>query len=131
MRNRDVWHDGDFVFRVDKYPGYPIYLKLIEIRMARLLKIASLNQQLTPHSLRHTHTSLLAEAGVGPEEIMERLEHTDDDTTKRVYLHVTKDMKKEAAHKFDELMNSLFFCLRRQCEFSMNSFFSSSLQAFV
>jgi integrase len=37
---------------------------------------------------------------------MERLGHTDDDTTKRVYLHVTKDMKKAAAHKFDELMNS-------------------------
>jgi integrase len=65
-----------------------------------------LNQELTPRSLRHTHTSLLAEAGVGLEEIMERLGHTDDDTTKRVYLHVTKDMKKAAAHKFDELMNS-------------------------
>jgi len=107
MRNRDVWHDENFVFSVDKHPGYPIYLKLIEGRMARILKIAGLNQKLTPHSLRHTHTSLLAEAGVGLEEIMERLGHTDDDTTRRVYLHVTKDMKKEAAHKFDELMNSL------------------------
>ncbi|MDT8900038.1 tyrosine-type recombinase/integrase [Anaeroselena agilis] len=107
MRNRDIWHNENFVFCVDKHPGYPIYLKLIEARMARLLKIAGLNQELTPHSLRHTHTSLLAEAGVGLEEIMERLGHTDDDTTKRVYLHVTKDMKKEAAHKFDELMNSL------------------------
>lgn len=29
--------------------------------MKRLLKFAGLNQKLTPHSLRHTHTSLLAE----------------------------------------------------------------------
>jgi integrase len=32
--------------------------------MARLLAIAHLNPEPTPHSLRHTHTSLLAEAGV-------------------------------------------------------------------
>ncbi len=107
MLNRDRWHDKDFVFCADKYPGYPIYIKMIEIRMARILKIAELNESLTPHSLRHTHTSLLAEANVGLEEIMERLGHSDDDTTRKVYLHVTKDMKKEAAHKFDALMDNL------------------------
>jgi integrase len=37
--------------------------------MARLLAIAGLNRELTPHSLRHTHTSLLAEAGVSIEQI--------------------------------------------------------------
>jgi len=49
----------------------------------------------------------MAKAGVGLEEIMERLGHSDDDTTRQVYLHVTKDMKKEAAHKFDALMDNL------------------------
>ncbi|HLR74158.1 MAG TPA: tyrosine-type recombinase/integrase [Virgibacillus sp.] len=39
--------------------------------MKRLLKIAGVSQELTPHSFRHTHTSLLAEAGVRLEEIME------------------------------------------------------------
>ncbi|MCE5287016.1 MAG: tyrosine-type recombinase/integrase [Pelosinus sp.] len=107
MLNRDRWHDEDFIFCVDRYPGYPTYIKLIEGRMTRLLKIACLPENLTPHSLRHTHTSLLAEAGVGLEEIMERLGHSDDDTTRKVYLHVTKDMKKEAAKKFDNLMDNL------------------------
>jgi len=107
MLNRDRWHDEDFVFCVTRYPGYPMYTKLIGARMARLLKLAGLSSDLTPHSLRHTHTSLLAEAGAGLEEIMQRLGHTSDDTTRRVYLHVTKDMKKEAAHKFDQLMDSL------------------------
>ncbi len=75
--------------------------------MKRLLRIAGLNEALTPHSLRHTHTSLLAEAGVSPEQIMDRLGHTDDQITKNVYLHVTQEMKKEASQKFAELMRSL------------------------
>lgn len=54
-----------------------------------------------------THTSLLAEAGVGLQEIMDRLGHKDDATTKNVYWHVTKTRKKEAAHKFRELMRDL------------------------
>jgi len=107
MLNRNIWHDQDFVFCVPSRPGYPLYIKIVENHMARLLKIAGLPEELTPHSLRHTHTSLLAEAGVGLEEIMQRLGHADDDTTRRVYLHVTKDMKKEAAKKFDNLMDNL------------------------
>jgi integrase len=75
--------------------------------MARLLKLAGLNAALTPHSLRHTHTSLLAEAGVPLQEIMDRLGHKDDTTTKQVYLHVTKTRKKEASQKFGELMRNL------------------------
>ncbi|KOS67188.1 integrase [Lysinibacillus contaminans] len=74
--------------------------------MARLLAIAKLNPDLTPHSLRHTHTSLLAEAGVVLEQIMDRLSHSDHLITKNVYLYVTKEMKKEASQKFSELMRS-------------------------
>lgn len=108
MQYRKTYHNKDFVFvNKDKYPGYPIYIKRIESRMARLLKLSGLNTSLTPHSLRHTHTSLLAEAGVGLQEIMERLGHKDDETTKSVYLHVTKSMKKEASHKFENLMKNL------------------------
>ena len=82
-------------------------IKNVRDRMKRLLRIACLNEDLTPHSLRHTHTSLLAEARVSLEQIMDRIGHCDDDTTKNVYLHVTKEMKKEASHKFAELMRNL------------------------
>ncbi|WP_233129794.1 tyrosine-type recombinase/integrase [Domibacillus epiphyticus] len=99
MKYRDRYHNEDFAFaNIDEVlPGYPLYIKKIENRMRRLLKIAKLNSNLTPHSLRHTHTSLLAEAGVSLPQIMERLGHKDEDTTKNVYLHVTKEMKKEAS----------------------------------
>jgi len=109
MKYRDIYHDEDFVFASmnEDLPGYPLYIKKIENRMRRLLRIAELNSTLTPHSLRHTHTSLLAQAGVSLPQIMERLGHKDEDTTKNVYLHVTKEMKKEASQKFKELMENL------------------------
>lgn len=108
VRYRDIYHDQDFVFTKNKpFLGYPEYPKLIQNRMERLLKIAGLNPELTPHSLRHTHTSLLAEAGVSLEQIMARLGHRDDETTRNIYLHVTKPKKKEASQKFAQLMKSL------------------------
>ena len=107
MKHRQTYHDKNFIFTSDRYYGYPIYLKFIGIRMARILKLAGLNEELTPHSLRHTHTALLAEAGANLEAIMERLGHSDDDVTKRVYLHITKTVKKETSQKFAELMKSL------------------------
>ena len=91
----------------ERFFGYPLLIKTVENHMNHLLKVAGLNEGLTPHSLRHTHTSLLAEAGVGLEEIMRRLGHKDDDTTRYVYMHVTKSMKKESSRKFSELMRGL------------------------
>lgn len=85
----------DFIFaKTERQPGYPIVIKTAQLRMARLLALAKLNLELTPHSLRHTHTSLLAETGVALEQIMDRLDHSDDQVTKNVYLHVTKEIKK-------------------------------------
>ncbi|WP_078543027.1 site-specific integrase [Litchfieldia alkalitelluris] len=108
MRLGDDYYNRDFIFaKKERQFGYPIVIKNVRDRMKRLLRIAGLNEELTPHSLRHTHTSLLAEANVSLEQIMDRLGHTDDQIIKNVYLHVTKEMKKEASQKFSELMRSL------------------------
>lgn len=80
---------------------------MVELRMKRLLKLAELNLELSPHSLRHTHTSLLAEAGASLEQIMDRLGHADDEITRMIYLHITKPKKKEASQMFAELMRNL------------------------
>jgi integrase len=45
----------------------------------------------TPHSLHHTYTSLLIEAGIGIKEIQQRLGHT---TTMNIYAHMMKDLEK-------------------------------------
>ncbi|TJY37549.1 hypothetical protein E5161_20555 [Cohnella pontilimi] len=64
----------------------------------------NLPNHFSPHSLRHTHTSLLAEAGVPIEEAAERLGHKNDRITRAIYLHVTKSVKRESADKFSSLM---------------------------
>lgn len=104
-----VYHDEGFVFtkmRFSKY-GYPMLENTIKRWMISLMKNhTKINKHMSPHGLRHTHTSLLAEAGVDITQIMDRLGHIDDSTTKRVYLHVTEKRKKEASHRFGEHMRS-------------------------
>ncbi len=104
MRMRDKYHDNDFVFA--RPSGYPEVMKKVEQRMKRLLKIAKIDKQVTPHSLRHTHTSLLVESGVGIKEIQQRLGHTDIKTTMDIYAHMTKKLEEKASQKFSELMRS-------------------------
>lgn len=108
MKHRNVYHDQDFVIaKMKSHYGYPEYIGLIESRTDRLLKITNLNPDITPHKFRHTHVSLLAELGIGLQEIMDRLGHEDDHITKTVYWHVTKERKKEASTKFAEMLRNL------------------------
>lgn len=114
MRHRNIYHDLDFVFgRMDKpnnniaHYGYPMPRRMVELRMDRITQWMDLPARMTPHSLRHTHTSLLAEAGVSLEAIMERLGHKDDRITRTIYLHVTQQMKREAADKFAAHMSDV------------------------
>ncbi|SEI13037.1 Site-specific recombinase XerD [Halobacillus karajensis] len=95
----------DFVFAKEvKNLGYPEFLKTVNTHMRRLLKISGIDKELTPHSLRHTHTSLLIEAGVGVKEIQQRLGHGDINTTMNIYAHITENMEEKSSQKFSELM---------------------------
>ncbi|WP_312128497.1 tyrosine-type recombinase/integrase [Lysinibacillus capsici] len=63
-------------------------------------------QPITTHGLRHTHCSLLFEAGASIKEVQERLGHTDVKTTMDIYTHVTKKTKASTIEKFDAYINS-------------------------
>ncbi|MEK5100928.1 tyrosine-type recombinase/integrase [Cytobacillus sp. FSL M8-0252] len=103
--NKAFYHNKDFIFATNE--GYPKTIKNIAIRMQRLLKKTKINKHVTPHSFRHTHTSLLIEANVHIKEIQERLGHSDINTTMDIYAHMTKNIKKEASDKFSSLMKDL------------------------
>ncbi|EME7095044.1 tyrosine-type recombinase/integrase [Enterococcus faecium] len=60
---------------------------------------------ITPHGFRHTHASLLFEAGASIKQVQERLGHTNINTTLEIYTHVTKEAEKESAEKFLKYMN--------------------------
>ena len=100
-----LYHDEEFIFTTKD--GYPQTIKQISLRLKRLLEKTSIKKNITPHSFRHTHTSLLIEANVHIKEIQERLGHSDINTTMGIYAHMTKNMKKKASTKFGKLMNSL------------------------
>lgn len=61
-------------------------------------------KSITVHGFRHTHCSLLFEAGLSIKQVQDRLGHTDIKTTMDIYHHVTKKQRDETATKFAEFM---------------------------
>lgn len=100
--NQEFYIDNNFVFTGNE--GYPIVYRTAADRMIRLMGKTGIKKHVTPHSFRHTHTSLLIEANVHIKEIQERLGHADIATTMNIYAAMTKDMKKEASTRFSNLM---------------------------
>lgn len=54
------------------------------------------------HALRHTHATMLIEAGVPIKAVSERLGHTNTRTTIETYVHVTEGMRTDAVDKFEQ-----------------------------
>ncbi|WP_425325621.1 tyrosine-type recombinase/integrase [Paenibacillus peoriae] len=76
------------------------------------MDIHSSKKEATPHIFRHTHISMLSEAGVDLKTIMKRVGHDDPETTLKIYTHVTEKMKKDATEKirihFADILNFNF-----------------------
>lgn len=95
------FHDANFVFC--RPNGYPFIQKNILNRMVRLLRYTDIEKHATPHIFRHSHISMMTEAGVDLATIMERVGHDDMKTTMKIYTHVTRKMKKDASAKVKTL----------------------------
>lgn len=68
-----------------EYYAYNKYLREISVSV--------LGRKVTTHVMRHTHVSLMAEAGIPLETITRRVGHENSDLTKRIYLHITEKQK--------------------------------------
>lgn len=110
MLRRDQFHDKNEFLFINEYflPGYPLSPTRLGVFMKKIIKKANLPESITPHSLRHTYTSLMAEAGVDLVSIQKMLGHKKNRTTELVYLHVTETRRREAVDKLDSLMDGLF-----------------------
>lgn len=67
------------------YNSYNKYLKKVTLEV--------LGRELTAHSLRHTHASLLLANGVVIDAISRRLGHENSRVTRKIYLHITRKLK--------------------------------------
>lgn len=72
--------------------------------LARICELHDL-PHLNIHGFRHTHCSLLFEAGLSVKEVQDRLGHSDVQTTLNIYTHVTKKQKDVVAEKFSNYVN--------------------------
>jgi integrase len=86
--------------RVD---GTPLRLAYLNEKLNILIKKHSLHP-ITIHGLRHTHASLLFEAGANIKEVQERLGHSDIQMTMNIYTHVTNTLKEQTAAKFQKFI---------------------------
>lgn len=107
--NCENYHDENFIFinLNNRHYGYPSTKRTAIYSLKKDLEACSLPYNLTNHSFRHTHTSLLAEAGVDLISIMNRLGHSKDEITKRIYIHATEKTRADAVSKFAEHMKSV------------------------
>ncbi|GJM72946.1 hypothetical protein HMSSN036_51620 [Paenibacillus macerans] len=108
MVGENLYKKEKFLFiNMNRKSGCPLSPLEIARYMTEVLKRAGLSEELTPHKLRHTYTSLMAEAGVELPDIQRQLGHANDRITTQIYLHVTKAKRKTNIQKFESLMGGI------------------------
>lgn len=85
--------------------GEPLRLAYPNDKLDEIIRIYKLHH-ITVHGLRHTHASLLFEAGATIKEVQERLGHSDIKMTMNIYTHVTKTVKEQTATRFEKFLES-------------------------
>jgi len=83
--------------------GAPVHHSNVARAFKRLAKAASLPDDATPHWLRHTAGTRMAERGVEVSTIAAVLGHADAGFTARTYLHALHDRRREAAERLEGL----------------------------
>ncbi len=93
----------DFVFETDK--GCPFHLNYLNVYLKRTFKETSIYKssqfRMSSHVLRHSHISLLVEMNIPIRLIMDRVGHSDEKTTMKIYTHVTQTMQENLASQLE------------------------------
>lgn len=93
----------DLVF-VDAH-GVPLSPQRTTHRFRRLVRRLDDVPTIRLHSVRHTHATLLLQAGVPIKVVSERLGHATIALTLDVYAHVLPVMDRDAADRFGDLLD--------------------------
>ncbi|MBP2098053.1 site-specific recombinase XerD [Enterococcus rivorum] len=75
-------------------------------KIKKYTRKAGIEKNMSSHKFRHTHVSLMAEAGVSLPVIQKRVGHSDRILTEEIYLHITSDMNIDSVFLLDELLKN-------------------------
>jgi integrase len=95
------YEDNGLVFA--RETGKPIFPRTLTDIFNRVIKAAGV-KKIRFHDLRHTHATLLLEAGADLKEVQARLGHASIKTTGDVYAHVTKEIEEKTARIFGDFI---------------------------
>ncbi len=100
------YHDKNFVF-CNRH-GYPYNNVHVGNHLKNLLSYTNIKKNVPPHFFRHSHVSMMTEAGIDLQSIMERVGHDNVNTTLKIYTHITNKMREKTAVKlkgmFDDIL---------------------------
>ena len=96
---KGIYKDRGYIF-TSMY-GYPYnYPGITRI----LKKVTIQGKRVSTHMFRHTHISLLAEQGEPIKVIMDRVGHSNANTTLKIYTHVTDKMKDDLVKRLNNIV---------------------------
>jgi len=96
-----VWQEKGFVFT--RPGGSPLDPARVTNEFAKVAKAAGF-PGFRLHDLRHTHATLMLQAGVNPKVVSERLGHSSVSITLDTYSHVLPGLQEDAVLQFSQLL---------------------------
>lgn len=97
----EAYEERGLVF--PSYSGTPLDPRNFVRTFERVIAIAGV-PKIAFHDLRHTHATLLLQAGVHPKVVAERLGHTEIGTTLDTYSHVLPSIQRDAANAMSAII---------------------------
>lgn len=101
----DQYHDSGFVF-TNSFGNAMNFDTFRSRYFSRMCKKAGMPEGFTMHSIRHTHATMLLEAGISPNVISKRLGHSSVAFTLAIYAHVTEAMERGAADTIGAILSN-------------------------
>ena len=101
--HRGIVSEDDYIFC--HYDRTPLDPSTVSHAFAGVLRKAGL-PPMPLHGLRHSHATLLLQAGTHPRVVMERLGHSSIRVTLDTYSHVVGGLQELAAQKFDDFIEA-------------------------
>lgn len=98
-----AWNENDYIFLNEN--GKPFVSENLTNKMPKFIKKYNL-EHLTTYGLRHSFATLCSTLGMPPEVLHVIMGHADFDTTRKYYIHITEERKRNEMLKLYMKQNS-------------------------